>query len=140
MMPVIDFGTSPQTIYHKNFDLIADSFRKFADEGLDIFILTENAGQAERLRAIFADRGDDIRFTPVETTLHEGFVDHSAKMCVFTDHQIFDRFHKYTLKSDRARSGKLALSLKELQAIEPGDYIVHVDHEIGRASCRERVF
>ena len=131
-MPVIDFGTSPQTIYHKNFDLIADSFRKFADEGLDIFILTENAGQAERLRAIFADRGDDIRFTPVETTLHEGFVDHSAKMCVFTDHQIFDRFHKYTLKSDRARSGKLALSLKELQAIEPGDYIVHVDHGVGR--------
>ena len=65
-------------------------------------------------------------------TLHEGFSDKDLKICVFTDHQIFDRFHKYTLKSDRARSGKLALSLKELSAIEPGDYIVHVDHGVGR--------
>ena len=128
----VDFSTSPQTLYHKNFDLIADSFSKFLAEGLDIYILTENAGQADRLRSIFADRGDAIRFTPVEATLHEGFVDHTAGMCVFTDHQIFDRFHKYTLKSDRARSGKLALSLKELQAIEPGDYIVHIDHGVGR--------
>ncbi len=66
------------------------------------------------------------------STLHEGFVDHTAKRCVFTDHQIFDRFHKYTLKGERARSGKLALSLKELSAIETGDYIVHVDHGVGR--------
>ena len=65
-------------------------------------------------------------------TLHEGFVDHVGKICVFTDHQIFDRFHKYTLKSDRARSGKLALSLKELGQIEVGDYIVHLDHGVGR--------
>lgn len=128
----VDFSTSPQTLYHKNFDLIADSFGKFLAEGLDIYILTENAGQADRLRSIFADRGDAIRFTPVEATLHEGFVDQTAGMCVFTDHQIFDRFHKYTLKSDRARSGKLALSLKELQAIEPGDFIVHIDHGVGR--------
>lgn len=128
----IAFDTSPQALYHKNFDLIADSFRRLSSRGLDIFILTENAGQADRLRAIFADRGDDITFTPVEATLHEGFVDEEAGMCVFTDHQIFDRFHKYTLKSDRARSGKLALSLKELQAIEPGDFIVHVDHGVGR--------
>ncbi len=128
----IDFFTSPQTLYHKNFDLIADSFKRLRADGLDIFILSENVGQADRLRAIFADRGDDIAFTPVEATLHEGFVDPKARMAVFTDHQIFDRFHKYTLKSDRARSGKLALSLKELQAIEPGDYIVHVDHGVGR--------
>ena len=68
----------------------------------------------------------------MEGTLHEGFVDHESKICVFTDHQIFDRFHKYTLKSDRARSGKLALSIKELGQIEPGDYIVHLDHGVGR--------
>lgn len=128
----IDFATSPQTLYHKNFDLIADSFKRLRAEGLEIFILTENAGQADRLRAIFADRGDDITFTPIPATLHEGFVDANARMAVFTDHQIFDRFHKYSLKSDRARSGKLALSLKELQAIEPGDFIVHVDHGVGR--------
>ncbi len=68
----------------------------------------------------------------MEGTLHEGFVDHAARVCVFTDHQIFDRFHKYTLKSDRARSGRMALSLKELGQIEPGDFIVHVDHGVGR--------
>ena len=103
----IDFGTSPQALYHKNFDLIAESFTRFLADGLEIFILTENAGQADRLRVIFAERGDHLAFTPVEATLHEGFVDPGSKMCVLTDHQIFDRFHKYTLKSDRARSGKL---------------------------------
>ena len=128
----IDFGCTPQIIYHKNFDLIADSFTGFLGEGYTIYILSDSEKQIERLKAIFADRGNDITFAPVTPTLHEGFSDKGLKMCVFTDHQIFDRFHKYTLKSDRARSGKLALSLKELSAIEPGDYIVHVDHGVGR--------
>ncbi len=128
----IGFSCSPQGIYHKNFDLIADSFKHFSDEGYKLCILSDNERQFERLRSIFADRGDDIAFTAVEGTLHEGFVDHAARVCVFTDHQIFDRFHKYTLKSDRARSGRMALSLKELGQIEPGDFIVHVDHGVGR--------
>ena len=128
----IDFQCSPQGIYHKNFDLIADSFSKLQAEGYSIYILSDNEHQHERLRSIFADRGDDIAFTAVDGTLHEGFVDHATRVCVFTDHQIFDRFHKYTLKSDRARSGRMALSLKELGQIEPGDYIVHVDHGVGR--------
>ncbi len=128
----IGFSCSPQGIYHKNFDLIADSFKRFSDEGYKLCILSDNERQFERLRSIFADRGDDIAFTAVEGTLHEGFVDHAARVCVFTDHQIFDRFHKYTLKSDRARSGRMALSLKELGQIEPGDFIVHVDHGVGR--------
>ena len=128
----IDFRCSPQALYHKNFDLIADSFTKFMADGYTICILSDSEKQFERLRAIFEDRHDDIVFTPVLSTLHEGFVDHLAKRCVFTDHQIFDRFHKYNLKSDRARSGKLALSLKELSSIEPGDYIVHVDHGVGK--------
>jgi transcription-repair coupling factor (superfamily II helicase) len=125
---------SPQALYHKNFDIIADSFGHFLADGFEILILSDSEKQIERLRDIFADRGDDIRFTPVESTLHEGFVDHASARCVFTDHQIFDRFHKYNLKSDRARSGKVALSLKELASIEPGDYIVHVDHGVGRFS------
>ncbi len=129
---VIDFDCSPQGIYHKNFDIIADSFTRFRSEGYRLLILSDNAKQFDRLREIFADRGDDISFEAVEGTLHEGFVDHESKICVFTDHQIFDRFHKYTLKSDRARSGKLALSIKELGQIEPGDYIVHLDHGVGR--------
>ncbi|MDE5669578.1 MAG: transcription-repair coupling factor, partial [Duncaniella sp.] len=128
----IDFDCTPQIIYHKNFDLIADSFTGFLGEGYTIYILSDSEKQIERLKAIFADRGNDITFAPVIPTLHEGFSDKGLKTCIFTDHQIFDRFHKYTLKSDRARSGKLALSLKELSAIEPGDYIVHVDHGVGR--------
>ncbi|MCM1522288.1 MAG: transcription-repair coupling factor [Muribaculaceae bacterium] len=128
----IDFGCSPQVLYHKNFELIASSFVNFLSEGYVIDILSDSENQFDRLKAIFEDRGDDIRFTPVTPTIHEGFIDHERKVCLFTDHQIFDRFHKYTLKSDRARSGKLALSLKELSAIEPGDYIVHVDHGVGR--------
>ncbi len=128
----IDFQCSPQALYHKNFDLIADSFKHFLADGYTICILSDSEKQIERLRTIFEDRRDDIVFTPVDATLHEGFVDHLTRRCVFTDHQIFDRFHKYNLKSDRARSGKVALSLKELSAIEPGDYIVHVDHGVGR--------
>ena len=73
-----------------------------------------------------------ITFTPVEKTLHEGFADNDMKMCFFTDHQIFDRFHKYNLKSDKARSGKVALTLKEISQFEVGDYVVHIDHGIGQ--------
>ena len=128
----LDFDCTPQGVYHKNFDLIAGFFTKFMSEGYRLFILSDNPRQFDRLRDIFADRGDRIEFEAVEGTIHEGFVDHEQKLCVFTDHQIFDRFHKYTLKSDRVRSGKLAMSLKELSALEPGDYIVHVDHGVGK--------
>ena len=127
-----DFGCVPQGIYHKNFDLISSSFKQLLAEGYRLYILSDSPKQFDRLRAIFADRGDDISFTAMNLTLHEGFVDHNTRTCVFTDHQIFDRFHKYTLRSERARSGKLALSLKELTSIEPGDFIVHIDHGIGR--------
>ena len=122
----------PQGIYHKNFDLISESFKDFLSRGYQIIILSDNEKQIARLRAIFEDRKDDIRFEPCMHTLHEGFVDDDLHLCVFTDHQIFDRFHKYNLKSERARSGKLALSLKELNQIEVGDYIVHEDHGIGK--------
>ena len=128
----IDLNCSPQGIYHKNFDLISDDFKKMLAEGYTLYILSDSEKQIERLKVIFEDRGDDISFTPIYSTIHEGFVDHSTKSCFFTDHQIFDRFHKYTLKRDRARSGKLALSLKELSSIEVGDFIVHIDHGVGR--------
>ncbi len=128
----LQFNCTPQGIYHKNFDLISQSFENFLSKGYKILILSDSPKQIERLRMIFEDRQDNIQFTPVDKTLHEGFVDEDLKLCVFTDHQIFDRFHKYTLKSERARSGKLALSLKELNQIEIGDYIVHEDHGIGK--------
>ncbi len=97
----IDFACSPQALYHKNFDLIAESFGRFLADGYKIYILSDSEKQIERLRAIFADRGDSIGFTPVDSTLHEGFVDNISRTCFFTDHQIFDRFHKYNLKRDR---------------------------------------
>ena len=128
----VSFDCSPQGLYHKNFDLISDAFKELLAKGYTLNILSDNPKQFERLRIIFADRGDDIPFTPVEGTIHEGFVDHATRTCVFTDHQIFDRFHKYTLRSDRARSGKLALTLKELSQLEVGDYVVHIDHGIGK--------
>lgn len=128
----INFNCSPQGIYHKNFDLISNDFTRMLNEGYNLYILSDSSKQIERLKVIFDDRGDKIDFQPVNSTIHEGFVDHDTKNCFFTDHQIFDRFHKYNLKSDRARSGKLALSLKELSSIEVGDYIVHIDHGVGK--------
>ena len=132
MKKALDFECSPQMLYHKNFELISESFRTLKEEGFEILLLSDAPYQAKRLKEIFKDRGENIEFTPVDLTLHEGFIDHLSKICYFTDHQIFDRFHKYSLKSERARNGKLAMSLKELQMIEKDDYIVHVDHGIGR--------
>ena len=128
----LQFDCTLQSLYHKNFDLIADSFGRMLADGYRILILSDSPYQAERLKTIFEDRGDDITFTPVGPTIHEGFVDHTNRICYFTDHQIFDRFHKYSLRSDKARAGKLALSIKELNQIEVGDFIVHIDHGIGR--------
>ena len=128
----MDFDCSPQALFHKNFQLIAETFTRLLSDGYKLLILSDSPHQAQRLRDIFSERGDNIDFTPVENTIHCGFADNEKKICYFTDHQIFDRYHKYSLRSDRARSGKVALSLKELGQIEPGDYIVHSDHGIGR--------
>jgi transcription-repair coupling factor (superfamily II helicase) len=128
----IQFDTFPQPAYHKNFDLVSESFKNFLSEGYTLHLLTDSSRQTERIRDIFSDRGDNIPFTAVNHTLHEGFTDHTLKICMFTDHQIFGRFHKYNLKSDKARSGKITLSLKELNQFTAGDYIVHIDHGIGQ--------
>ncbi len=128
----ITFDTTLQPALHKNFELIRDNFLRLMALGYTLYILADSAKQNERLKAIFDDQGAGVRFTPVTKTIHEGYTDHALKACFFTDHQIFDRFHKYNLRSDKARSGKMALTLKELQQFEVGDYVVHVDHGIGR--------
>lgn len=128
----IEFETVLQPIYHKNFDLVSKSFHEFIDEGYTIYILSDSEKQNNRLKTIFEDRGDNISFISINKTLHEGFYDKILKICCFTDHQIFDRFHKYNLKSDSVRSGKIALSLKEIKQLQFGDYIVHIDHGIGK--------
>ena len=129
---VIRFQTSLQPLYHKNFDLLSHSLHQFMEEGYTLYILSDSEKQQKRLFHIFEDRDDPIPFTPVNKTLHEGFLDETLKICCFTDHQIFDRFHKYSLKSDKARSGKLALTLKELNQLQQGDFVVHMDHGIGK--------
>ena len=128
---VIRFNTSAQPLFHKNFDLLLPSLEEYQEKGYRLFILADSAKQIERLKDIFDER-KTITFTGVNKTLHEGFVDHDQRLCLFTDHQIFDRFHKYNLKSDKARSGKVALTLKEIQQFEIGDYVVHIDHGIGK--------
>ena len=136
---VLTFDTSAQPIFHKNFDLAADSFKEYLKNGYTLYICSDSSKQTDRIRAIFDDRGDNVAFTAVERTLHEGFADNVLRLCVFTDHQLFDRFHKYNLKSDKARSGKVALSLKELNQFTPGDYVVHTDHGVGRFAGLVRI-
>ncbi|MCF2710005.1 transcription-repair coupling factor [Bacteroides pyogenes] len=128
----VSFETSAQPIFHKNFDLVSDAFRDYIGKGYSLFVCSDSTKQTDRIKAIFEDRKEHISFTPVQRTLHEGFADDTLRMCVFTDHQLFDRFHKYNLKSNKARSGKVTLSLKELNQFTPGDYVVHTDHGIGR--------
>ena len=135
----LDFDTSVQPIFHKNFDMVSSSLTDFLQRGYKIYICSDSSKQTDRLKDIFKERNDNIGFEPVDRTLHEGFVDHTLRMCIFTDHQIFDRFHKYNLRSDKARSGKVALSLKELNQFEPGDYVVHIDHGIGRFAGLVRI-
>ena len=128
----VTFETSPQPLFHKNFELVEQSLTDLISRGYQLYILTDSAKQAERLKTIFEERGDDIPFTAVDKTIHGGFTDATMRVACFTDHQIFDRFHKYNLRSDKARSGKMAISLKELSQFEPGDYVVHIDHGVGR--------
>ena len=132
---VVCFHTSPQPLFHKNFELLREHFDKARAEGNRLFILADSAKQNERLQHILDEltgTEDADHFTPVTRTLHAGFSDQDLHLCCFTDHQIFDRFHKYNLKSDHARDSKMALTLKELMQFEVGDYVVHIDHGIGR--------
>ncbi len=136
----VRFNITTQPLFHKNFELLTKAFDDYLLQGYRIFVLADSQKQNERLKEILTSAdpskgGERLQtevFTPVDKTLHEGFVDDDLRVCVFTDHQIFDRFHKYSLKSDKARSGKMALTLKEIQQFEIGDYVVHVDHGVGK--------
>lgn len=140
----LHFKTQLQPIYHKNFEMVRTSLNDFCERHYRIFIAADSGKQNERLTEILASLPSDTTtptsapsadaplFTPVLKTLHEGFFDEDLQMCFFTDHQIFDRFHKYNLKSDHARDAKMALTLKELMQFQPGDFIVHIDHGVGR--------
>ena len=128
----LNFNQSAQPPYHKNFDIVADSLRSFINEGYAIHICSDSKKQTDRIAAIFDERGDNIHFTAIEGTIHEGFIDHDLSVCFFTDHQIFDRYHKFSLKSDIAKAGKVSMTLKEINQLQIGDYVVHIDHGIGK--------
>ena len=137
----VTFDVSPQPLFHKNFDLVSNTLGDYIKRGYRICILSDSTKQTDRLRDIFAELESpvELTFDPVDRTLHEGFADNTLHICFFTDHQIFDRFHKYSLRSEKARQGKVAVSLKELSQFELGDYVVHIDHGIGRFDGLVRV-
>ena len=165
----VGFHTRAQPLFHKNFDLVLEQFERHAAEGIHTYVLADSDKQNERLQDILselqlrtrqpstaamaaAEGGDDCAavadevtehfpklFTQVHLTLHAGFEDETGKIALFTDHQIFDRFHKYALRSDHARNAKIALTLKEIMLFEPGDYVVHVDHGVGQFAGLVRI-
>ena len=128
----IQFHTHPQPIFHKNFDMLISALQELQEKDYDLYVLADSPKQTDRIESIFHDKETGIRFTPVDRALHAGFSDDDLRLVFYTDHQIFDRFHKYNLRSEKAMSGKVALTLKELQQFEVGDYVVHIDHGVGR--------
>ena len=133
----ITFDTLPQPTFNKHFDLLTDDLNERIKEGYRIYILAEQVKQTDRLKSIFEDIAHNqnttpISFTAVNSTLHEGFIDRGAKICCYTDHQIFERYHRVTMRSENARRGKAIMTLKEINQLQVGDYVVHVDHGIGQ--------
>lgn len=124
------FNTSPQPLFNKNFDLLAADLKKKTKEGYTNYILSNNEKQIERLQSIFADRDLDVAFTPLNFTINQGFIDHDLKITVYTDHQIFERYHRYKLQT--ANKSKESITIKELNKLHAGDFVVHIDHGIGK--------
>ena len=131
------FNTSPQPAFQKNFELLASNLSARSAEGYTNVILSENEKQLERLQAIFHETDPELQYRSVARTLHEGFTDHDLKLAFYTDHQIFERYHKFRFQ-DRF-SKKESVSVKELIGLNPGDYVVHVDHGIGIFGGLEKI-
>ncbi len=127
----VDFGCAPQPAFNKRFEMLADDIMSRAAQGYKTYILSENRAQTERLENIFhsIDR-PGAAFEPIPVTLHEGFVCHPLKICLYTDHQIFDRYHRYRLRGELDRSESLTIA--ELNTLQVGDYVTHIDHGVGR--------
>jgi len=133
----IIFNTHPQPVFNKNFSLLAKDIDVRTMDGYLCYILTSNPKQIDRLTTIFTELSVNAPFTHLPVELHEGFIDDDLKICMYTDHQIFDRFHRYEIRNSYKRSE--SLSLRELQELNPGDYVVHVDHGIGRFAGLEKI-
>jgi transcription-repair coupling factor (superfamily II helicase) len=134
----IEFSFSPQPSFQKNFDLITQALAKNTSQGYKNIIFTDSAKQAERLFRIFEDIGRKLEYTPLVHSVHEGFIDHNLKIACYTDHQVFERYHRFRLRDGFQRK-KEALTLKELRGLNPGDYVVHIDHGVGRFAGLEKI-
>lgn len=126
----VNFHQNPEPLFHKNFELLSDTILKYQKDGITTVIMSDQEGQIERLKSIFEEQGRGVHFEPIRPTLQAGFVDKELKLALLTDHNIFERFHNYKLRSDRIRKNNAVLTLKEIQSFEYGDYVVHQNHGI----------
>ena len=126
---VIQFNTQEQPAFNRKFDLLIKDLQGWETKKFSLYLFAENAKQLERLHSIFADLKAEILFTPVPTSIHEGFIDEDLKIVCYTDHQIFQRYHKYKIK--QAYNKNKAITLRTLRELQPGDYVSHIDHGVG---------
>ena len=134
---IIQFSTSPQPVFHKNFELLTENLAGNAEKGYTNYIFSENEKQFERLREIFSEIYGSVPFTPVLAGMYRGFIDHDLRICCYTDHQIFERYHKFRLKEGFKK--RAVLSAQILNELQPGDYVVHIDHGIGMFGGLEKI-
>ena len=123
------FSTAPQPVFRKNFEILSENLSEYKLKGFKLYLLSENPKQIERLKDIFFSLPHKVTFNPLVNSIHEGFIDNLLKVCIYTDHQIFERYHKYRINKQFVRSD--SFSLNELRGLQPGDYVVHIDHGIG---------
>lgn len=133
----IEFKTRPQPSFNRQFDLLIRDLKAHESAGFSIYIFAEQARQLERLHSIFNDLNTDIQFVPVVSGIHEGFIDEDLKTVCYTDHQLFQRYHKYKVK--QAYNKNKALTLKTLRDLQPGDFVTHIDHGVGRYSGLQKL-
>jgi len=133
----IAFNTQAQPVFNRQFQYLITNLQDFHKQGYVLYLFAEQAKQLERLHAIFTDLKTDIQFIPIVKSIHEGFIDHDHKMVCYTDHQIFQRYHKYKVK--QAYSKSKAITLRTLRDLQPGDYVTHIDHGVGVYSGLQKI-
>jgi transcription-repair coupling factor (superfamily II helicase) len=126
---IFEFSTTPQPVFNKNFELLSQNLQEYREKAYGIYLLSENPKQIERLKDIFNSLPERVTFNPLINSIHEGFIDHDLKICLYTDHQIFERYHKYRINKQFVRSE--VFTVNELRGLQKGDYVVHIDHGIG---------
>ncbi|MCW3108760.1 MAG: transcription-repair coupling factor [Segetibacter sp.] len=133
----IEFNTKEQPSFNRQFDLLIKDLKQWESKGFELFIFAENPKQLERLHSIFEDLKAEITFTPLANDIHRGFIDEDLKVVCYTDHQVFQRYHKYKVK--QAYNKNKALTLRTLRELQPGDYVTHIDHGVGTYSGLQKI-